>query len=238
MLKYAFYLERIWKRLATGISATVVNTVNTNVQNFPANQTVNGTVNVGNFPAGYNVNNFPAGFNVNNFPASFQVSNFPAGFNVNNFPANQTVNGTVAVSNFPAFPAGYNVNNFPNIQKVQIVNPSSNAGGVKMDFVHTTPALNAGDVYTLLSYVVPAGKELVLDFIKFSSALDYKAEISIDSQEVFVDFGKGSEVGSLFKRKRPFAAGTVFNFKVTNRADPMALPAPTSIYISMSGDLY
>jgi hypothetical protein len=59
-------------------------------------QTVNGTVNVGNFPATQPVSGSVA---VSNFPATQPVSGSVA---VSNFPATQPVSGSVAVSNFPA----------------------------------------------------------------------------------------------------------------------------------------
>lgn len=59
------------------VNVTFPATQNVDVLNFPANQVVSGTVNVGNFPATQNVD-------------------------VVNFPASQTVNGAVSVSNFPA----------------------------------------------------------------------------------------------------------------------------------------
>ncbi len=235
-----FYLERIWLRLVNGISATIVGTVDVEVQNFPATQTVDGTVSVNNFPASTQVSNFPATQTVNGT------------VNVGNFPVTQAVSGSVSVSNFPAtqnvsvvnqvdvevqnFPAGFNVNNFPSVQDVRLINPPSGGSGTAMDFVHTSPALNPGDVYTVLTYTVPVGKDLVLDFIKFSSVLDFKAEITIDGDESYNEFGSGSAPSPEYKRSRTFPAGTLFEFKLTNRAP--ALSTATSIYVTMAGDLY
>jgi hypothetical protein len=96
-------LKAIWVQLST--AKTVNGTVN--VGNFPATQPVSGSVAVSNFPATQPVSGSVA---VSNFPAtqpvsgSVAVSNFPATqpVNVGNFPATQPVSGSVAVSNFPA----------------------------------------------------------------------------------------------------------------------------------------
>lgn len=93
-----------------------------NVGNFPAIQPVSGTVtaNQGGAPWHVDVDNFPAvqTVNVNNFPTTQPIS---GSVSVSNFPATQPVSGTVAVSNFPAtqpVSGSVSVSNFPATQTV------------------------------------------------------------------------------------------------------------------------
>ena len=85
------------------------------ISNFPASQTVDGTVSISGTTAVSGtvaVSNFPA------FPATQAVSRSGAwAVSINNFPATQPVSGTIAVSNFPAIQT-VNVNDFPAIQAV------------------------------------------------------------------------------------------------------------------------
>ena len=95
-----------------GNTITVDGTVN--VGNFPASQTVDGTVDVGNFPATQtvdgtvNVGNFPASQAVEDGGGSLTVDDGGSSLTVDgtvtvgNFPASQTVDGTVSVGNFPS----------------------------------------------------------------------------------------------------------------------------------------
>jgi len=98
--------------------ATQAVTGDVNINNFPATQTVDGTVAV------------TGDVNINNFPASQTVDGT---VNINNFPATQTVDGTVAVTGTVALDAAtlsaleninatitgdVNINNFPASQTV------------------------------------------------------------------------------------------------------------------------
>jgi hypothetical protein len=89
------------------------------ISNFPAVQSITGTIDIGNFPATQTVagtvgiSNFPTSFDVGNFPASFNVGNFPTSFDITDranrllglvdveFPDVQAISGTVLVGNFP-----------------------------------------------------------------------------------------------------------------------------------------
>jgi len=119
--------------------ATQAVTGDVNINNFPATQTVDGTVavtgdvNITNFPATQTVDGTVAvtgDVNINNFPASQTVDGT---VNINNFPATQTVDGTVAVTGTVALDAAtlsaleninatitgdVNINNFPASQTV------------------------------------------------------------------------------------------------------------------------
>lgn len=114
-----------------------------NIDNFPAGFDVN------NFPAGFDVNNFPTGFDVNNFPRGFAVDNFPRGFDVNNFPLDFGINN---------FPTEFSVNNLPpqhyvagpNTRHIRPIGSSSeylsvalfpfqNPNGLTVNFVHISP---------------------------------------------------------------------------------------------------
>jgi hypothetical protein len=104
------------------------------VTNWPTSQNVNGTVDVGNFPATQSVTQgtdpwvVSGTVDVGNFPATqtvegtVDVGNFPATqtvegtVDVGNFPATQTVDGSVSVSNFPT---SFDVGNFPATQTVE-----------------------------------------------------------------------------------------------------------------------
>ena len=81
-----------------GNSLTVNGTIN--VANFPATQTVNGTVNIGNTVFA-NVINFPASQNVY---GTVNIGNFPATQNVSGtfWQTTQPVSGNVSILNFPA----------------------------------------------------------------------------------------------------------------------------------------
>ena len=103
----------------------------TNVVAVTGNVTVNGTVNIGNFPSVQTVNGT---IQVNNFP-SIQTVN--GTIQVNNFPSVQTVNGTIQVNNFPSIQTvngtinigntvQVNVVNFPATQNVVLVGASAN----------------------------------------------------------------------------------------------------------------
>jgi hypothetical protein len=81
----------------------------------PGNNRI-GSVGIDNFPSSFNVGNFPATQSVSGtvtaningtVPVSGNVgvSNFPASFQVSNFPATQAITGTVNVGNFPAVQA-------------------------------------------------------------------------------------------------------------------------------------
>ena len=100
------------------------------INNYPTTQTVDGAVSVS---GSVNVDNFPTGFEVSNFPTtqtvdgsvgvsgSVNVDNFPTGFEVSNFPTTQTVDGSVGVSgsvNVDNFPTSFEVSNFPTTQTV------------------------------------------------------------------------------------------------------------------------
>lgn len=165
---------------ATGVTQDVdivaqsVGDLTVEVQNFPATQTVDGTVDVGNFPTGFDVNNFPATQNVDIVGQSVgnldvDVQNFPAGFNVNNFPATQNVdivaqtagNLDVDVQNFPT---GFDVNNFPATQDVDIVAQSLGPIEVVNDKVDTATVSspNIGVASTPILAANPARKGALL----------------------------------------------------------------------------
>ena len=115
---------------------------NVAVTNWPVSQNVNGTVDVGNFPATQTVDGsvtVSGTVDVGNFPASttvagtVDVGNFPATqtvdgsvtvsgtVDVGNFPASTTVDGTVDVGNFPTtqtVDGSVSVSNFPATQPV------------------------------------------------------------------------------------------------------------------------
>lgn len=127
---------------------------NVNVTNIVAvtgNVTVNGAVNIGNFPSVQTVN---GSIQVNNFPATQTVNgsvflsnssivvtgNVTANgtINVGNFPSTQAVNGTINIGNT----VQVNVINFPATQNVVLVGASANtppqvsfADTVQMDTV-------------------------------------------------------------------------------------------------------
>jgi hypothetical protein len=106
------------------------------VSNFPATQSVSGSVDVTNHPTEIEVSNFPAtqpvsgSVDVTNHPTEIEVSNFPAtqpvsgsvsvtnpvtSVAVSNLPATQPVSGTVAVSNQPT---SIEVSNLPVTQAI------------------------------------------------------------------------------------------------------------------------
>ncbi len=103
------------------------------VSNFPATQTVGGTVAVSNQPVSIEVSNFPSinevegTVSVDNFPTTqtiegtVAVSNQPASIEVSNFPPINEVEGTVSVDNFPttqSVSGTVNVGNLPATQTV------------------------------------------------------------------------------------------------------------------------
>lgn len=69
------------------------------VEQFGAVTIAGGSINVDNFPSGFNVLNFPG---VQPVSGSVDVGNFPSGFNVLNLPGVQPVSGSVNVGNLPA----------------------------------------------------------------------------------------------------------------------------------------
>jgi len=129
------------------------------IDNFPASQTINGSVTIDNFPAGIThvfIDNFPASQTIN---GSVSVDNFPAGIThvfIDNFPASQTINGSVSVSNFPAvqgitgsvsvsnFPAGIThvfIDNFPASQTINgSVSVDNFPAGITHVFIDNFPA--------------------------------------------------------------------------------------------------
>lgn len=98
--------DALLSALTNGLSVTVANDLSAAITSLPPvslapNQevAVNGTVNIGNYPATQNVS---GAVEVTNFPASTEVSGIATPVAVTDNGASLTVDGTVAVSNFPA----------------------------------------------------------------------------------------------------------------------------------------
>jgi len=114
------------------------------IDNFPASQTINGSVSVDNFPAGIThvfIDNFPASQTIN---GSVNVDNFPAGITnvyIQNYPASQTINGSVNVDNFPAGITHVFIDNFPASQTINgSVNVDNFPAGITHVFIDNFPA--------------------------------------------------------------------------------------------------
>lgn len=219
--------------LNTQFDVNVVNNqFDVNVTN--ASITVDGVVDIGNFPAVQQVE-------IIDQPISVDVGNFPTAFDVNVTNASLTVDGTVDIGNFPAIqqveitgtPGSVDVTNFPAVQDVHIAS-SIPLGLADQDFI--------ADVLDSLNETyngsVTGKNSIVFDVLDFGTAPDLVITPRIlnlaewDNVLVY-DYYTGEAFETITKAGKyilPISSTTVFSLIVSSyTADGFMVQAKASI---------